>query len=206
MSKLIVIFLRIGVAIPVLYYLSVIIGSLFYPGYNHITQYASELGSASALYPVIFNAGIIAMGAVSMVAAWGFGATLIVMGRNRVLSVFSSILMALFGVSMIMGGSFPMPDERHGGYGLGLGIHLVPFLLVGMLWSLRPYRSLVIFLIINAVFMELMFAIMMGAGGLVTLKNVGLFQRLYSLTAFPWIGIVYYVLAVKNAPKMLAGS
>lgn len=47
-----------------------------------------------------------------------------------------------------------------------------------------------------------MFAIMMGVGGLVTLDNVGVFQRTYSLTLFPWIGIAAWYL-LRSTPAGL---
>lgn len=34
-----------------------------------------------------------------------------------------------------------------------------------------------------------------GVGSLVTRANVGIFQRLYALSSFPWIGVASYVLA-----------
>lgn len=35
-----------GVAVPILYFGSMLAASALYPGYNHLTQYASELGMA----------------------------------------------------------------------------------------------------------------------------------------------------------------
>lgn len=38
--------LWIAVAVPFLYFGTVLVSALFYPGYSHTAQYASELGAA----------------------------------------------------------------------------------------------------------------------------------------------------------------
>jgi hypothetical protein len=45
------------VAIPALYFGTLVVAAMLYPGYNHMAQFASELGSSSARYPIVFNAG-----------------------------------------------------------------------------------------------------------------------------------------------------
>lgn len=56
---------------PILYYIALIGGAATYPGYDHSTRYASELGAEGAPYPQLFNYSIIAMGAVSILGAIG---------------------------------------------------------------------------------------------------------------------------------------
>ena len=104
------------------------------------------------------------------------------------------ICLVLFGVSFVMGGAFPMPDERHGGYGLGLGIHVAPLLLALALWKHQALRTLNLYLIVTALVMLTLFAVMMGVGGLVTRANVGLWQRTYVLFMLPWIGVASFYL------------
>lgn len=186
-----------GVAMPFLYYGALIVGSLFYPGYSHVTQYASELGSAQAAHPAIFNGGILLMGLAGVPAAFGFYGAVAILTRRRMLGALVALTVGLFGVSMVLGGLFPMPDPRHGGYGLGLGIHAAPALLAAALWPRRDLRALQRFLLIVTLVMAAFFAIMMGVGQLVTRANVGIFQRLYSLALFPWIGIAAAVLRSK---------
>jgi hypothetical membrane protein len=36
------------IAVPICYYFALIVGAATYPGYSHITRYASELGAADA--------------------------------------------------------------------------------------------------------------------------------------------------------------
>ena len=56
-------------AIPAVYYFALIVGAATYPGYSHVTNYASELGAAGAPYPALFNVSIILAGAAAILAA-----------------------------------------------------------------------------------------------------------------------------------------
>ena len=44
------------IAITALYYFGLFAGAATYPGYSHMTNYASELGAAAAPYPWLFTA------------------------------------------------------------------------------------------------------------------------------------------------------
>lgn len=183
-----------GLLVPFLYYLNVFVCGALFPGYSHVTQYVSELGSASARYPEIFNSGVVLIGFVCILAGFGFYHGLSGFAAKRTLPVTILVLMILFGISIIMAGLFPMPDVRHGSYGLGMSSHLIPPLIAAAIWKDTSYRSLAVFLLVNTVVMIAMFVIMMGVGQLLTRANVGLFQRSYSLTTFPWIAVVSFVL------------
>ena len=63
--------LEAGAGAALLYFLTVIVASLTWPGYSHVTQYASELGSAAAPHPEIFNIGITTTGALGVVGGLG---------------------------------------------------------------------------------------------------------------------------------------
>ena len=186
--------LRAGIAVPLLYVGTLLLSSLFYPGYSHRTQYASELGSAAAPYPLLFNAGIILVGVCSIVAGLGFFLVLKRLTGSVLVPGLLGLCLVLFGISFVLGGAFPMPDERHGGYGLGLGIHGGPLLLALALWPRKPLRALNLYLLVTALGLITLFAIMMGVGGLVTRANVGLWQRSYAFFMLPWIGVASYAL------------
>ncbi len=183
------------VAVPVLYYGTLLIAASLYPGYSHVTQYASELGSASARYPGIFNTGTILGGIAGVLGAVGTWRALRSVGSGRLIASLLALAIALHGVGLIFGGLFPMPDDRHGGYGLGLGGLFGPLLgAIALLRAPRTYRWLAWLLFANAAATWTMFAIMMGVGELVTLANVGLFQRGFSLTIMPWLAVLGWVL------------
>jgi hypothetical membrane protein len=186
--------LSFGIAVPILYLLALVLGSAFYPGYSHVTRYASELGAAEAPYPWIFNSGIVAAGVAALIAGPGFLLALRRLGSDRLPAVLSGVAVSLWGVAMVLGGSFPMPDPRHGGFGLGLGLQVAPLFL---LWGLRRAPDsgrLRVFLVVVFLAMTALFAVMMGVGGLVTRANVGLWQRGNALASIPWIGIAAYAL------------
>jgi glucans biosynthesis protein C len=183
-----------GIAVPILYYGNLLFSSLLYPGYSHVTQYASELGGPDARFPAVFNTGVVLIGIAGIASGLGFFLALRRLTGQRLLAALAGLSAGLFGVAMVMGGLFPMPDPRHGGYGLGLGLHLTPLFIVLALRKRRDLRTLSLFLVASLLVMIGLFAVMMGVGSLVTRANVGLFQRVYSLATFPWIGVASYAL------------
>ena len=183
-----------AVCVPFFYFGTLLLSPLFFPGYSHITQYASELGSADAPHPWIFNAGIFLTGLACIAGAIGVGRAVGTLGGHRVFAALAGLCLGLFGVSMLMGAAFPMPDPRHGAFGLGLAMQLAPFFLAAALRKVPETRHLRAFLIVVGLIMLTLFAIMMGVGSLVRRSNVGLFQRAYALTIFPWVGVAGYVL------------
>lgn len=181
--------LNAGIAVPLIYFGNLILTPLFYPGYDHVTQYASELGGPDAPRPYIFNTAILLLGVAGLLAAPGFFLGLRRLTGRKVLPTLLGLILLLFGVSMVMGGLFPMPDERHGGFGLGMGVHLGPLFLALALRGRENLRGLRLYLLVTTVLMIGFFSVMMGVGGLVTRANVGVFQRVYALNLFPWIGV-----------------
>ncbi|MBP7677228.1 MAG: DUF998 domain-containing protein [Thermoanaerobaculia bacterium] len=186
--------LSFGIAVPILYLLALVLGSAFYPGYSHVTRYASELGAAEAPHPWIFNSGIVAAGLAAALAGPGLFHALRRLGSDRLPAVLSGVAVSLWGVAMVLGGSFPMPDPRHGGFGLGLGLQVAPLFLLRGLRRTPDSGRLRIFLVVVFLAMTALFAVMMGVGGLVTRANVGLWQRGNALASIPWIGIAAYAL------------
>ena len=185
-----------GVAVPVLYYAALIGTPLFWPGYSHVRQFASELGSAESPRRELFNYTIVAAGLAAMLAAAGFFLALKRIGGRVLPSLLAGVALLLWGAAFVMGGLFPMPDPRHNAFGLGLAMHLVgPFLL----WALAgtPAPRLKAFVLAVMVVSAALILVMFDVGGwhLVRRANVGLWQRAYSLSAIPWIGVVAAALA-----------
>ena len=193
MPRLHRVLLRAAIAVPVIYFATLIVASLLYPGYSHLTQYASELGSATARWPLVFNTGTVAGGLLAIAGGVGF---FLVLRRvaHPALAALTGLCVALFGVGFVFGGLFPMPDPRHGGYGTGFAVHLAPVFLVAAIWNARKPGWLTPFLLGVIGYMTAMFLVMMGIGELVTRANVGAFQRMYALGILPWIGVVAWAL------------
>jgi hypothetical membrane protein len=191
--------LSLGIAVPVLYLAALVAGAACYAGYSHATQYASELGGPGATRPWIFNSGIVAAGLAAALAGYGFFRALRELGGGRGPSVLSGLAVSLWGVAMVLGGLFPMPDERHGGFGLGLGLQVAPLLILAGLRRAPDSGRLRTFLVVVFLAMTALFAVMTGVGGLVTRANVGLWQRGNALVSIPWIGIVSYALLRRTA-------
>jgi len=169
------------IAIPLLYYFALLVGAATYPGYSHVTNYASELGAADAPYPALFNVPILLAGVAAIGAAALLPRGLSQLGGARPWSVLAAVALALWGAAMVMGGLFPMPNDVHGGFGLGLAAPLVPLFLIFALRTIPGTQGMRWFLGIVFVASVVMLGIMFGLGGLVTRANVGLWQRANSV-------------------------
>ncbi len=177
------------IAIPLLYYFALLVGAATYPGYSHVRNYASELGAAEAPYPAIFNVSIMLAGIAAVGAAALLPRGLAQLGGARIWSVLAAVGLGLWGAAMVMGGLFPMPNNLHGGFGLGLAGPLIPLFLMLALRSIPGTREMRWFLGLVFVASVVMLAIMLGLGGLVTRANVGLWQRANTFAGIPWLAV-----------------
>lgn len=177
------------IAISALYYFGLLAGAATYPGYSHITNYASELGAADAPYPLLFNLSIILAGASAIIGGLTLPAAFKDLGARRAWAVAAAVALALWGASMVMGGLFPMPDERHGAFGLGLVAPLIPLFVLLALGTVKAAGAMRLFLGLVFAGSVVMLAIMFGVGELVTQANVGLYQRLNSGISILWFAL-----------------
>ena len=184
--------LRVGVAIPFIYIGTIIVSSLFYPGYSQSRQFVSELGASGAPHPWIFNAGLALTATATIIAAFGFLRAFESLAANPVLAWLTSTIVSIFGVSLLMGGLFPLPDPRHSAYELQKVVLVGPMLFAATLWKHDKARLLNILLLAINVALVVMFLLVMGVGGVATRENAGILQRLAILTTIPWIGIGAY--------------
>jgi hypothetical membrane protein len=189
---------RFAVAVPILYFGTVLVAAATWPAYSHVTRYASELGGPEAPHPAIFNIGIIVMGAVCVLSALGLHSTARRFGGRPLFVFLAALCVALFGVAMVMGGSFPMPDERHGAFGLGFAQVFAPLFLALALRGRAGLSSLNALLVASFVLMVATMVVMMGVGHLVTRANVGLWQRGNALAMFPWMAFAGSALASRS--------
>lgn len=189
--------LKLGVLVPVLYYGVLLIGGYLTPGYNHFTQYASELGMAGKPAAQLFNYGIIAAGGCAIIAALGVLIGMKSLGANILWALLAAVCLAAWGVSFVYGGLYPMPNPLHAGpvtvMGLGLGLMAIPaalFMFLGLSGrsDMGGVKSLVILSFLAMIGLTL---VMYNVGGfdLVSKANVGLWQRGLGLATIPWIGL-----------------
>lgn len=186
---------RLAVAVPVLYFGTLLAAAATWPGYSHVTRYASELGGPEAPVPALFNTGILVMGAVCALASLGVFLAARRAGGRPLLSALAAACLLLFGVAMVMGGMFPMPNPLHGAFGLAFAVVPAPLLLALALRGREGNATLVRVLLASFVFVLATMSVMMGVGQLVTRANVGLWQRVNALAMFPWIGVAGEMLA-----------
>lgn len=187
------ILLGCGVLASALYFATLIGASLSWPGYSHVTQYASELGGSEAPHPALFNLGILATGGLAVLGGLGLVAHFAARGRPAS-GALTGAALAAWGVGMLLGGLYPMPDPRHHGFGLVFGAVLLPVLLM---LALRGRAGALAFamLLVWLASMIAILAVMFGLGGLVTSANVGLWQRALALAMIPGIGVSCLLLA-----------
>lgn len=178
------------IAAPALYYFALLGGAATYPDYDHATRYASELGATGAPYPWLFNYSIIASGIATLIGAAGLALSLRDISGRWGWAIAAAVTLGMWGASLVMGGMYPMPDERHGAFGLGLVEPLAPLFALIALWGAPRTQGMKTFLAFIFAGSLILLSIMMGVGGLVRLDNVGIWQRINSGFAIPWTAVV----------------
>lgn len=191
--------LRIGALAPLIFYGVIVAGGFMTPGYNHMTQYVSELGQAGAATAKLYNYGLQATGGAMIVGALGLLLGLPRLGRGLVMPGLTAIAIALFGASFILGGLHPMPDPMHGAYHLmyaGIAAPLLAFLAMGDRSELSGARTMAV---LGFLASAVLTAIIMNVGGfnLVHKTDAGLWERGLLLGSTLWM--LFAFLAIPNA-------
>lgn len=187
--------LKMGMAVPFLYFGTQLFAAPFFPGYSFLSMPASLLGSDLAIYPAIFNTGAIITGIATLIASVGFLLAFQHLKANPILAWLTTIAIALNGLGSLWAGLIPMPDPRHGSNPFALGILLLPALLAVTLWKRNDARALKIYLVITNLLFIALIPVMSGIAGIDTRGYQGLLQRIVALVFFPPIGIGAYFLS-----------
>ena len=187
--------LACGVALPFVYFGSQLLAMALNPQFDIATQQPSELGCCGAHVPIIANLGFLATGAVAMAGGIGLLLGLQQTGSNLVLAVLAAMGMFLFGVAMMMSGTFPLPDPRHYGFGLFPAGLLAP--LFGAL-ALRNGGAVRWIAFSSFAASALLVAFMSGLGGVVTAANLGYFSRAVALVAFPTMAFLCWTVRQRS--------
>lgn len=198
--------LRLGGLIPVIYYGVIVWGGLTTPGFNHMTQYVDELGKAGAPTAQIFNDAMMAVGGLAVLLALAGLLAMRRLGAGILSALLASLCIAAWGVWMILGGLHSSLDPKLM-QAMGLGIHAAPLFL---LWALggrsdvSGFKGLLTLsflagLALLAVTMnwipQVAALLHQNVDPIVTADKAGLWQRVYSLTILPWMGLMGLSLA-----------
>ena len=179
---------------PLFYYVGLIGGALLWPGYSHVSQYASELGSAAAPYPMFFNVSAMLCGLSGIIGGIGLTPALSQLSGRRGWAFAAGISAVLWGVSVVVAGLYPMPHDLHGAYGLGMAGQLTPLFALLALRGVEGMAGLRLFLAVVFVASLAMFLVMMGATGPLPRAQIGIYQRVNSALSIPYLAVLGWVL------------
>ena len=175
-----------AVVIPILFFVPVFVGGLLTENYSLIQQHASEITLTESYNAiVVINCGAILTGLSCIVLGLG-----IVLKFNKFL--LTSILLSIFGVSMISNGIYPMGSILHGFYGIGLSYMILPFVACYELKNELMEKAFFRVSLFVGFFVFIYFWSMLV--GLDPSNFKGLTQRIASVFIFGWIGYLAYVL------------
>ena len=187
--------LAAGIAVPVLYFGTQLAAAPLYPGYDFVTQVASELGSPGSRMPVVFNTGAILTGLATLVAASGFGRALPVVARTpRWLVALVVLALIAAGLAGIQAGVFALPDPRHNPRWLGAGLFAMPALLLAAVWRAPGAGALKAYLALDLLTFAVQFPLRAGVLGIDPGTIPGVLQRSIALATYVPIGVVAWFL------------
>lgn len=197
-------FLLSGVIAPTIYVALAMAGPLLWPGYDPASRMISELGLAEAPLDAVFNISLMVVGSLTVLLGLGLFGELRRRGADPVTAALAGTAVAIFGGSLVVGGVFPLPDERHLAWGSGFAVQVAPLLTLLALRKAPGLGALKVFLAAVFVAVNALLAVMFGVGDLIGQDNLGLWQRAYGLAMFPWIAVT--AVALMAAPKLYTGS
>lgn len=190
------ILLRIGMAAPVLALVTTLIAVALFPGFDHATQFLSELGAGGAKHPQVFNAGVAFSGIGAGIAGIGFALAILALGGPRVPAALTALAFVLAAIGLVVSSLYHWPDPRHLAINLGLGIQLAPLFLLWGLASASGVDRLRWFLAGVFVLMAVLTVITkhMVFPGTVNPQNVGWWERAFAVVLVGWVGVAAFLL------------
>lgn len=188
--------LRIGMGAPVLALITTLIAVALFPGFNHATQFLSELGAGGARHPQVFNAGVAFSGIGAGIAGIGFGLAILALGGPRLPAALTALAFVLAAIGLVVSSLYHWPDPRHLAINLGLGIQLGPlFLLWGLARAdgvdrLRWFLAgvFVLMAVLTVITKHMVFP------GTVNPQNVGWWERAFAIVLVGWVGVAAFLL------------
>jgi len=190
-----------GVLTVIIYVVNVTITAALFPGYSHVSQMVSELGMANAPNSTAFNLAVITTGVLTVIYSIGLYLTINDLTNRRYPSLLTALPFALYGVGAVFAGSYPLPDVRHGGYGMSLPILVAPILFVWLFWGSEMFTYFKAINIAFLVFIILYMALLIGVSNFASGDYAGLFQRISTFIFFSWYVTTNILLLWLNSNK-----
>ena len=169
--------LMLGVAVPIVYYGTQLVATPFYPGYDFVTQVASQLGTSESRFPAIFNFGLALSGALIVLSAIALYPGLHRAGASKAFSFLGAAAQITMGVATIWTAAHPLPSDQHVNSTLNHGFLATPILLTVLFWQLRASRSIQLYFTINAIPVLLLAGLTFGLFSWDVSSYMGAFQR-----------------------------
>lgn len=181
-----------GIAFPILYFVVQIVLFPFVPGYDFTRDVASRLGSPDSSMAGVFNAGVVIIGAMGMVAGAGQIVRLRQLGVNILIALTAGLCVVSVGGATLWAGLVPLPDPAHGASG--------PFMLAGVVYPVllliafrrSPFWRVVFLCALLAVAASA--AVMTGQTGIDLVRWEGAVQRPVALALLGPVGLASFAL------------
>jgi hypothetical protein len=181
-----------GIAFPVLYFAVQIVLFPFVPGYDFTRDVASRLGSPDSSMAGVFNALVVLIGGMGVIAGVGQVARLRGLGVSILLAVTAGLCVISVGGATLWAGLMPLPDPAHGASG--------PFMLAGVVYPAvlliafrrSPLWRLVFVFTLLAVAASA--AVMTGLTGIDLVRWEGAVQRPVALALLGPVGLASFAL------------
>tara|TARA_B110000093_G_scaffold131370_1_gene140465 strand:+ start:123 stop:695 length:573 start_codon:yes stop_codon:yes gene_type:complete len=175
-----------AILLPLIFFIPVFVAGFLVPNYSLISQHASEITITEfESAKMVINTGAILTGLSCIILAIG-----IVLNLKK--HYILSILIAIFGISMISNGIYPMGTIMHGFYGIGLTLMIIPFIAC---YEMKNENINKLFFKISLVSGFVIFIYMWSMlVGLDPANYRGLTQRIASMFIFGWIAYFAYEL------------
>lgn len=179
-----------GIVVPVLYFGAQIVRGPFVDGYSFRRHAASDLGASGVPGAIVFNVLAVAAGMCSVVAAFGWYRAFTAWRVGRIRRALVSAAVVSIGLASIAAGMFPLPDARHGGGAVGVGLFALPLLLVIATFRSDVERWVRWYAMGNLALFAVAALLFAGATPLDPTANEGAFQRVLACAVFLPIAVV----------------
>lgn len=191
-SALVKIALLAGVVMPVAYFAIQAAIAPSYPEYDFTRDVASKLGSPASPLATVFNAVVVAIGVMALVAGLGQIARLLSRGVNPLIALAAGLCVISVGAGTIWSGLVPMPDPAHGASSpFMLAAVIYPAIMLVILRRSPGWRLVLAAALIGVAGSA---AVMMGLTGIDRMRWAGAIQRPVALALLTPIGLASFAL------------